>query len=286
MRTQAIRISLALSTLLALACGGRGETPEPTDTWLVEADADTDADSDSDSDSDSDADSDSDSDADSDSDSDADADPVSFAPDYFVIEVTAGFDGGLNTYGDGSDTYPPVMAVTLYEEEYFSTNNASDACVWVGEIYDDRNDKMGLTDLTASFAFSVSELETDCSGMDSGEWGATSPGQRFESMNWGVGLGELDALRSEIQSAAGGDWSSLEPTIYGAYYSWAGSGQSLASNAGEYGYGFVYETDSSREILFDSSGNAYPYETGMVRLPSPSAFQSRAWTVQSTADLP
>ena len=122
--------------------------------------------------------------------------------------------------------------------------------------------------------------------MDASEWGATTPGARFESMNWGVGLGELDTLRSDIQSAAGSGWGDIEGSIHGAYGSWAASGKSLVSNAGEYGYGYVYETNSSLVLVYDDAGEAITHPNGMIRLPNPSMFQTRAWTVLSTADLP
>lgn len=93
-------------------------------------------------------------------------------------------------------------------------------------------------------------------------------------------------LHADTQTATGSNWTDLQDTIHGACGRRAEGGKSLVNNAGEYGYGFVYEADGRVLLPYDMRRDVVVLENGMIALPKPSTFQPRAWTLHNTADLP
>ena len=262
---------IALLILLPLfATAGCELNPgEKDDTGLnPEGDADADADADTDTDADADADADADSDADTDCEWADDAviadtglpdASVEFEPYYFIASAVLmiddneiwdfDYDGEANSsyvefvfFGDSSSGYAELCSI-IYDGSTATETTSPWKTSSGGQVY-------------GAFDLDLADGYTDCGVLNAGDWDTTDMREVLENHKWGVGIGEMVDVKTDLKPAvedAGLDWDNdWAPFVSSGYLYW-----DLLGGAYEWMYTFGYDT-SCDETIIDTDGYLTP----------------------------
>ncbi len=185
----------------------------------------------------------------------------SFTPEYFAVEAIGVIEG--DTVYDWD--YDGSLS-SAYLEFKFYDSSVSHLCSLVYDM-SDATAASGWSSssgggIFGAFDVALADGYTDCAAVGASTWGSTDLRDVVEAWDWGVGVGEMVDVTSDLRSAVmsyGYDWTNdWEPYVYSGYL-WS----DLFGVAYEIMYGFSYDEECG-ELLLDSRGD-------LVYLPAPSS---------------